>query len=175
MRLWRVTPFSRHFHCCQFQAQAQAQARDQAPMATKLDIKSQLRFPVNNPLSILFAFAVKNPPDLADSDFVLAKNDVALKMSLNSNNNTNGPLKLGKILLKDEPYSMGLMQIHNGKDPLEQKFEKVLGLLAAQSGSKWEDVIAVLREIGMSRLADEISKKLSDSEQLQTGQDFNIT
>ena len=61
-----------------------------------------------------------------------------------------------------------LMLIYRGRDLPKEKFEKVLGLWALNSGSKWEDVID---KVGLSQLAEELRGKLSVPAPLQTGQD----
>ena len=57
-----------------------------------------------------------------------------------------------------------LTTIQKSQSDLEGKYGRVLELWARRSGSRWEDVIAQLRVIGLSRLATELTEELDRSE-----------
>lgn len=68
-------------------------------------------------------------------------------------------------LLMDASYDKrGVMDIQQSQVGMQKKCENVLELWARKSGSKWEDVIAALRKVGMSRLADELMKEHDQSQ-----------
>ena len=58
-----------------------------------------------------------------------------------------------------------LTTIQQSQSNLQDKCREVLELWARRGASRWEDVIARLRVIGLSRLADELTKELDRSSQ----------
>ena len=66
-----------------------------------------------------------------------------------------------------------LTNIQQSQSDLQDKCRRVLELWARRSESRWEDVIGQLREIGLSRLADELTKELDRSIQPSASMTMN--
>lgn len=108
---------------------------------------------------------VKNPPNPTDPSFNLTLFDVARRISLHLGNDLELFLKFATKLIGGDDKK--LMEIQQSQEGLKEKCKELLNLWARRSNSKWEDVIAALREVDLSRLADELAKEFSESEQIQ--------
>ena len=114
---------------------------------------------------------VKNPPDPTDLYFDRTLHDVARRLNLHLNNDLDLFLEFAmKLMGNDSSHQQRLLDIkRNQQKGLPEKCEEVLGLWARKGDSKWEDVIAALRDpkVGLTRLANELEKELKESEQTQ--------
>lgn len=130
-------------------------------------------------LSVIFDFkvflVVKNPPNPTDPNFKAAIYNVFIRISLHLDNDLQLFLEFAmKVMGNGSLYNQRLMDIQQSQMVLREKCEKVLDLWARKSNSEWEDVIATLREVGLSRLADELTKELRESEHSEQTQNSTV-
>ena len=105
--------------------------------------------------------AVRNPPNPQDPHFTIAVSDVAARISTHLNNDQQKILLFGVGLVHQSDRTE-LTTIQQSQSNLQDKCHRVLELWARRSESRWEDVIAQLRAIQLSRLANELTKELGD-------------
>ena len=104
---------------------------------------------------------VRNPPNPDDPYFKIAVSGVAGRISRHLNNDEQKFLLFGVKLVHQSDHKE-LTTIQQSRSDLQDKCRRVLELWARRSESKWEDVIAQLRAIQLSRLAGELTKELAD-------------
>ena len=114
---------------------------------------------------------VKNPPDPTDLYFDRTLHDVARRLNLHLNNDLDLFLEFAmKLMGNESSHQQRLLDIkRNQQKGLPEKCKEVLSLWARKGDSKWENVIAALRdpEVGLTRLANELDEELKASEQTQ--------
>ena len=108
--------------------------------------------------------AVKNPPNPDDPRFISAVSDVAERISRRLINDEDKLLKFGLPLVHQNDHTQLTDIQQDQRDSVKDKYRRVLQLWARRKQSRWEDVIEQLQEIGLSQLADDLTKELEISQ-----------
>ena len=121
-----------------------------------------------------FFCAVRNPPNPDDPYFNIAVSGVAARISRHLNNDERKFLLFAVQLVHQSDHTQ-LTNIQQSHCDLQDKCRRVLELWARRSESRWENVIGQLREIGLSRLADELTKELAFDRSIQPSASMTMT